>query len=344
MDLGYKLANNLTDKNYDVANKAGIDIIETSDIKAFQVLEEKSEFIFDFIKEKILKILIKSVNQNNLMNLFNFTKIYSNDFKDFILQPLINFSNDEIEKKFIDLLKNGTSEQKTYGIEFFTKIKNNLSVEFAKSSLSTDFEPLKIASIKLLKEYGEIDEFNSAIKKLNSSDDDFEKFEAVEFLTTWGDKKAYDDIYKFYINSNFNEFIASNLILLKDFNHLIKEEKEEDILNIYSSLLLNLPENTSLEEIVYYLNENLLDYLIELDNSYATLLNFYLLYKLDLILDNEAYSIDLTKEEKISGNKIRESLKMVLECFDLKETIEEFINSNNQNQILITNELKENLI
>ena len=344
MDLGYKLANNLTDKNYDVANKAGIDIIETSDIKAFQVLEEKSEFIFDFIKEKILKILIKSVNQNNLMNLFNFTKIYSNDFKDFILQPLINFSNDEIEKKFIDLLKNGTSEQKTYGIEFFTKIKNNLSVEFAKSNLSTDFEPLKIASIKLLKEYGEINEFNSAIKKLNSSDDDFEKFEAVEFLTTWGDKKAYDDIYKFYINSNFNEFIASNLILLKDFNHLIEEEKEEDILNIYSSLLLNLPENTSLEEIVYYLNENLLDYLIELDNNYATLLNFYLLYKLDLILDNEAYSIDLTKEEKISGNKIRESLKMVLECFDLKETIEEFINSNNQNQILITNELKENLI
>ncbi len=344
MDLGYKLANNLTDKNYDVANKAGIDIIETSDIKAFQVLEEKSEFIFDFIKEKILKILIKSVNQNNLMNLFNFTKIYSNDFKDFILQPLINYSNDEIEKKFIDLLKNGTSEQKTYGIEFFTKIKNNLSVEFAKSNLTTDFEPLKIASIKLLKEYGEINEFNSAIKKLNSSDDDFEKFEAVEFLTTWGDKKAYDDIYKFYINSNFNEFIASNLILLKDFNHLIKEEKEEDILNIYSSLLLNLPENTSLEEIIYYLNENLLDYLIELDNNYATLLNFYLLYKLDLILDNEAYSIDLTKEEKISGNKIRESLKIVLECFDLKETIEEFINSNNQNQILITNELKENLI
>ena len=143
---------------------------------------------------------------------------------------------------------------------------------------------------------------------------------------------------------NKNEYYRDYDFLYVQRTDDFSPQNTQDILNIYSSLLLNLPENTSLEEIVYYLNENLLDYLIELDNNYATLLNFYLLYKLDLILDNEAYSIDLTKEEKISGNKIRESLKMVLECFDLKETIEEFINSNNQNQILITNELKENLI
>lgn len=343
MDLGYKLLNDLTDKNYDVANKAGMDIINNSDIKAFEILNEKSEFIFDFIKEKILKILIKSVNQNNIINLFNFTKIYSIDFKDFVLQPLIISTNKEIEDKFKELIKNGTNEEKTYAIEYFTKIKNPIVLDFAKENIKSDFEPLKIASIKLLKEYQVQELYNLALDKLNNSNDDFEKYEAIEFLTTWGKKEAFDDIYKYYKQSNYNEYIASNLILLKDFNSLIKEDKEEEILNIYSSLLCAMPESISLDEIIFYLNDGLFNYLIELDSDYAILLNYYLSYKLNLILDNEAYSIDLTKEEKINGDKFRKNLNLILECFDQKEIINLFIGSKNINQNIIAKELDENL-
>ena len=49
MDLGYKTLNNLISKDEALQKQAASEIINTKDIKAYQILSEKGEFLFDFI-------------------------------------------------------------------------------------------------------------------------------------------------------------------------------------------------------------------------------------------------------------------------------------------------------
>jgi len=340
MDLGSKVLNNLISKNPALQKQAARDIVQNSDVEALNILNLKSEFIFDFLKEKILKNLISSVSADNYKNLFGFTKIYAPDFKSFIIAPLVKFNSPFVEEKMLGLLT-GTDGEKTYAVEFFTILRQKDIYKYVQKFLNSNFEPLKLASIKYLKELNLRDEFNEKIQVLSSKKDDFDKLEAVCFLSAYGDVAAFSPIYH-YFKTNNSYLAALSLIELKPFYKLIKENLEEETLNIFLSILNEFPENITFFEINSYLKEGVFEFLIENENNFAFLILIYLKIKTDLILDNEAYSIDLDRFEKLELKELNSILKNALSGFSVEKAIKEALLSNKNEEIITAlNILKE---
>lgn len=338
MDLGNKTLNKLISKDFKASEEAADLIINKPDVEAFRILVSKAEFLFDFIKSKISKKLASKVNENNVLNLFSFLKYYSEDFSDFITNSFIKFETEELKEKIFKLLFDGSPEEKTYALEFFKISKDERIVPLAVEFSASDFSPLKNASIGLLFEYGEKEEFNKKIKILNSSSDDFEKAEAVEFLAIYGDKAAFDSVYDYFLQ-NENEITASNLLLIKNFSELIKENKEKEILEIYSVILQNFPDIVSFQEINYYLEEGLFEYLAESTENFAALLSFYLNNKINLVLNDDAYSIDLTKEDRKEAEKLKTKTDTFNQIFEKREILAESLRSDNKNENIIALEI-----
>ena len=340
MNLGNKTLNNIISKDNSAAKEAAIKLLAEKDLESFKILNSKSEFLFDFIKEKILKNLIGAVNSENCSNLFEFLKVYSPDFKGFILLPLVQFKTPEIEDKMQKFLLEGCDEEKTYATEFFTILGDKTKYEKIKANLNADFGPLKIASINYLSNLGFRLEFEESLKILeDNSKDNFEKLTSVEFLAYFGDKKAFEPIYNYFINEDNSYTIANFLLDLKPFSTLIEENKEDEILNILSSIILNFPDSISFEEINYYINEGLFEFLLESENNLSALIVFYLKNKIELILEDENYSIDLTKENKKEANIINSKLNNAIQIFDKKETLTLGLNSINYFENILSLEI-----
>lgn len=340
MNLGNKTLNDLISKDNSAAKEAAIKLLAEKDVESFKILNSKSEFLFDFIKEKILKNLIGAVNSKNCLNLFEFLKVYSPDFKGFILHPLVQFKTPEIEDKMLNFLCSGSDEEKTYATEFFTILADKTKYEKIKANLNADFEPLKIASINYLSNLGFRLEFEESLKILeDKSKDNFEKLTQVEFLAYFGDKKAFEPIYNYFINEDNSYTIANFLLDLKPFSTLIEENREDEILNILSSIILNFPDSISFEEINYYINEGLFEFLLESENNLSALILFYLKNKTELILEDENYSIDLTKENKKEANIINSKLNNAIQIFDKKETLTLGLNSINYFENILSLEI-----
>ncbi len=341
MDLGYKKLNNLTSKDFTLQKQAAKEIVDHKDIEAFKILNEKAEFIFDFIKEKITKNLILAINQNNVMNLFEFTKIYSEDFANFILEPLIKFSTKEIEDKMFSFLKIGSDEQKAYALEFFINIQNAEVVKYAKENINSIFEPLRANAIKFLAKYNVKEEYNSALNCLINSDDDYEKLKSVEFLTYYKDINAYPYILNYLKQTGTNEVVAGNLLLLKNFETLILENKKEDIFLIYSSLLYNFPDSVTFEEILEYNKEGVLNYLIELPDNFASIMILFLQDKLRATMQNEAYSLDFSGNTRKDAESVLSSLNLITEYEDKATTIKNGLLSDFKTEILMALQLAD---
>lgn len=340
MNLGNKTLNDLISKDNSAAKEAAIKLLAEKDVESFKILNSKSEFLFDFIKEKILKNLIGAVNSKNCLNLFEFLKVYSPDFKGFILHPLVQFKTPEIEDKMLNFLRSGSDEEKTYATEFFTILADKTKYEKIKANLNADFEPLKIASINYLSNLGFRLEFEESLKILeDNSKDNFEKLTQVEFLAYFGDKKAFEPIYNYFINEDNSYTIANFLLDLKPFSTLIEENREDEILNILSSIILNFPDSITFEEINYYINEGLFEFLLESENNLSALILFYLKNKTELILEDENYSIDLTKENKKEANIINSKLNNAIQIFDKKETLTLGLNSINYFENILSLEI-----
>lgn len=340
MNLGNKTLNDLISKDNSAAKGAAIKLLAEKDVESFKILNSKSEFLFDFIKEKILKNLIGAVNSKNCLNLFEFLKVYSPDFKGFILHPLVQFKTPEIEDKMLNFLCSGSDEEKTYATEFFTILADKTKYEKIKANLNADFEPLKIASINYLSNLGFRLEFEESLNILeDKSKDNFEKLTQVEFLAYFGDKKAFEPIYNYFINEDNSYTIANFLLDLKPFSTLIEENKEDEILNILSSIILNFPDSITFEEINYYINEGLFEFLLESENNLSALILFYLKNKTELILEDENYSIDLTKENKKEANIINSKLNNAIQIFDKKETLTLGLNSINYFENILSLEI-----
>lgn len=340
MNLGNKTLNDLISKDNSAAKGAAIKLLAEKDVESFKILNSKSEFLFDFIKEKILKNLIGAVNSKNCLNLFEFLKVYSPDFKGFILHPLVQFKTPEIEDKMFNFLCSGSDEEKTYATEFFTILADKTKYEKIKANLNADFEPLKIASINYLSNLGFRLEFEESLNILeDNSKDNFEKLTQVEFLAYFGDKKAFEPIYNYFINEDNSYTIANFLLDLKPFSTLIEENREDEILNILSSIILNFPDSITFEEINYYINEGLFEFLLESENNLSALILFYLKNKTELILEDENYSIDLTKENKKEANIINSKLNNAIQIFDKKETLTLGLNSINYFENILSLEI-----
>lgn len=334
MDLGTKNANNLINKDFNVQKSAAAVIINEPDVFSFKILAEKSEFIFDFIKDKVRLNLLNAVNEGNVLNLFGFMKYYSSDFEDVIVKSFIKFNNDDIKTRMLNILKDGTVEEKTYAVKYFAQIKDSIDKKVIGEFIKSDFYPLKSASIELLSKYGDREEFDKRINILKTNTDEFEKFEAAEFLCLFGDKYAYEIVYDYFINSPMKDIFTDNILLLKNFEELLNNNDEDKIFKIYSVILKNFPESVNFKELSYCLNEGVFDFLLESDGNYPVILNYTLLDKLNLILSDEAYKIDLDKNDIRCAAGYKNALETFLGAYGKKEIIIEALKKGIRDEIL----------
>lgn len=335
MDLGHKTLNNLTSKDFNLQKTASKILIDSKDTNAFKILCEKSEFLFDFIKEKINTNLFNAVCEKNIFNLFEFMKIYSDDFKDFIVNSLAKYDSKEIKDKMFDLLQNGTYEEKTYSILYYLKIKDSTVLGFAKENINSEFQPLKEVSIKYLAQNKDEEEFNKQIEVLSSDSDIYEKMNSVEFLCIYGDEKGFYPVYNLLKETSFDEIIAANILLIKDFVELIKEDKEDEILTIYSSLIYNFPDNITFNEIQYYNNEGIFDYLVESDNNFSSLILLFLKDKLNSTLFDENYSLDFSGKIKQEAKDFLNILNLITKDYNKTEIVNSSISSKSKQECIM---------
>lgn len=313
MKLNTKCANNLISKDFKLAKASAACVIEQKDFETFSEICEKSEFIFDFIKEKILKNLLESVSSENYKNLLEFTGIYCPDFEDFIVLGLVKFANEGLTDEILELFENGNEQQKAYCAGYFTYILDPLALAMLKSSAQSNFAPLKANCAKALRAFGDFEIFNSMLEKLNN-ENEAKALDAIDFLVSYGDKNAFAPIFQYMKKTNYGSNVAQNLLLLKDFYTLLDENKKETAFEIYNEILNGYPEILPLSTIMDLEIKGFVDFLTnEKINSKTATLILKTKIKFDLVDSSDNYTFDLDKNSK---GEISEIVKLLnsLDC------------------------------
>lgn len=226
------LVKKLTGKNPTDFEFAAAQIINNSDVKTFVTLVGQSDFLFDFIKKNVNQRLTKAVNKGNYKNLISFLTVYSHDYEEFIVSSLAKFANEDLTDEMLELLENGTDEQKAYCAKYFSHINDTLALDSLKKYAFSDFDALAINSAIALKAMQDKDSYDLALEKLKS-DDEFEQISAVKFLSAYRDENCLSALFEAMKKSSMPENIASEIPYIKSFVELLDSEfKENTILAI----------------------------------------------------------------------------------------------------------------
>lgn len=286
----------LTGKDPKDFEYAAAHIINNSDVQAFEALVEQSDFLFDFIKKNVEKRLLNVINQNNYKNLLNFLKIYSYDYEDVIVSSLVKFADEDLTDEMLELLENGTNEQKAYSAKYFSKVNDTLAIELLRKYVDSDFDPLSQNCASALGAMKDEESYNAAIERLSSSDE-FEKLSAVRFLISYNDKKALSEVFKAMKKSSMPEHIASEIPYLKSFSELLNTEFKNDALLALNYILNGLGEIIGLSQVFNFQLFEILES-ISTSDSKNSLLLLNAKQKFEQLTENEEYIFDESKDTK----------------------------------------------
>ncbi len=310
-----KNANDLLSKDFNLSAKAAQSVINFKDIKTFEELSQNEDFIFDFLKDKIVKNLIRAVNPQNVQNCFEFMKVYSYSFSDAIISPLVKFACEDITDAMLEKFEFGTESEKTYAALYFARILDPLATPIAKSYLEAQYEPLKVNSIKLLAAHNVREEYDNAILKLNSSDPDI-LYSGVDFLINYGDINAMPQILENISSTPYGVDFSSDLLYLADFKTIAENFDFKYFNLLLSNLLEGIPDYIILSEFLAY---EILSALNILKNKEITLDGAVNLLKAKIKFkvynENEAYLLDLDKNTKQKLSEITEFLNSLDNIF-----------------------------
>lgn len=328
---------NITSKDIKLSHSTIENMIKTKDIKSFSLLCEKSDFIFPFLKERIVADFVKLIKKEDLEAIFEFSKIYCVDFEDAIVNSWIKFASEDLTDEILDLFENGTIEQKAYCAKYFSKIQDSLALEYLKNYALDDFEPLKINCAIALSAFKDIEILNKMKEIVLKSDDDFEKLNAFNFITTYGG----DEQIKFALENAFLSPFAINIISnILDFNeieYLKKISDEKTLIRIFQLIIEEYPEDLSLDTTYYW---NLVEFIkiIYLFNSnYSKNVLILAREKFKEFSENDIYTFDFDKNVKAEVKNISK----LLNSFDLNFRVENFEDEYELNLILeVIQELK----
>lgn len=365
MDLGTQNLNNLISKDEKLSKAAAESIINNSDFDSWVKLCEKSEFLFDFLKDKIIKNLANAVTSKNLHVTFQFIKVYNADFEDFITKVWLKFANEDLTDKILEFLETGTNEEQTYAAGYFYYINDSLALEALKEKVFSNFEPLAQNCARALSKFDDKELYNSAIDIIKSDIDDFEKYKYVDFLVSYGKKEAFNELYAYLENSYAKGFIASSILYLKSFHEIIQEGQLNKALRIFDIILSSYPEEISLDTVLDFEIFDFLRFLMQkiefngsgtnfenLEESYIKRLILKAKYKFNLISREDIYTFDLTKSIKKEINDMSaflnttktdlfNGLEKELQIKDKERILEAFDVILNFGKIEFSNNIKE---
>ena len=316
MDLGCKNSNDLISKDAKISASAASAIINLKDTCAFAKLCEKSEFIFDFLKEKITKNLCNAVTKENFLNIFEFTKIYNADFENFIVNSWLKFADEDLTDEILTLFEDGTKEQMAYAAAYFYHINDPLALEYLEKYAFCDYDPLAQNCALALSKFDDKKLYSEAIRIIQDKNtDDFEKYKYVNFLVSYGDKSALDALLNYLENTYSACFAASGILYLTGFDELTRDGKPDKALEIFDTILSGYPEEISLETVLDFGILNFIKYLVSTLNtgentackttennnispSYIKRIILKAKYKFNIISREDIYTFDLSKNAK----------------------------------------------
>ena len=308
MNLPNSTTSELLGKNNEKARKAAENIINNSDIEAWQCLMENTDVLFSYIKEKAGQRLAQAINKDNLENVFKLFKKHEGDWDDYIAEALSNFSSPELNHKMIEILKNGTVEEQTYAARYFCHVNEPEAAEALFEASKKYYLPLRNNAAQAL---GNLEHKESYEFYLNTlkSDDEWEKIEAAQFLANYGNQEATTAILEAMSSSNMAELIAGEIAMLTDIHTLFlaKDEKTKLLaLEALDNIITGIPEiwpmgvildfkifecMESLINLVKKDTEDAEDTEDSLDGKYAQLL-IKARQKFSMFMENSQYTYD----------------------------------------------------
>ena len=315
MNFNNKILNNLISKDFKLAKSSCEKLINDNILSAWEELTDKSEFIFDFIKDKINKNLISSVNAGNFENIMNFMQIYHPDFEDFILKSLLKFANEDLSDRLLEKLETGTVGEKCWSTLYFTHILDPLALDIIKENLNSDDENLNYLTIKALKAHGAVELLDNAKEKLNS-DDDETAYEGFQFIIAWQDENSVEELLNFIEKSPYKVPLSLDLIYFIGLSEIYENYGFEKANYVYNLLIEGIPEIIKPDE---YILEEISSYTNKILNKpyvadYALSILMAKL-KFELINSDDSYTFDLDKNTK---NKIKEVSNLFTDISDEK--------------------------
>lgn len=346
------LIKKLTGKNQSDYEPVARQLINTPDINLFEELVKQDDFLFDFVKQNVAKRLQNACNASNYRNLLALMKIYSPFYEDFIVSTLAKFADENLTDEILEIFENGTDAEKTYAAKYFSHIKDPLALELLREGAFGENEDLAANCAMTLGAFEDRESYTAALEKLNS-DDDFEQFNAIRFLISYGDKNALDAIIDAMEKSSMAENIAGEIPYLVDMMTVLKDKRGLIVLN---NIINGLGEILPLSGVFDY---NLYEVFEKLDNS-VVLLNAR--EKFNTLTENDEYLFDEdknTKNEVLEIKKLLDSKKIgdidkelseespfvytALEFTDNVDAVKALLNSNNQTLILKSAEVLKKL-
>lgn len=311
------LVKTLTSKDEKAALEAAGELVKMQDVEAFQCLVEKSDYLFDFVKNNVARRLKNSINSSNYKNIMSFLKVYSVDFDDILVGKLSQFADEELSDEMYTLLENGSVDEKAYAAKYFSYIPDTIAQDLLEKYAFDENEFLACNSAMALSAMSDEKVYYNAIEKLNSTDE-FEKYKAVKFLVAFNNKNAIDKIYEAMMTSAFAENIAAEMLYLTSFDELLQKNKFEMAANIALILLHGIPEIIALSTLAGF---QIYEFMQNLINSKLTPLNAQVLLKayktFEMLDDADEYLFDESKDTK-------EEIKLI--CSLLKSQSTDFWN------------------
>lgn len=294
------LIKKLTGKNpseYEPIAKA---MIDNSDTELFSKLVEQDDFLFDFIKENVAKRIQKACNKDNYINLLDFLDFYSSSYDTAIAEVLHNYGGDAVFVRMKDLFFNGTDSQKAYAAKYFSFADSGKVMEFLplmRETAKSEYEPLMQNSIEVLSLLNDVTSKNDAINKLDSGDE-FEQYDAVKFLVTYGAKDVLPKLIAIMKRSSLSENIASEIPYLIPLNELLEMNYENGLL-VLANIINAIPEIIPPAAVCNYDLKNIFETLISkpIDSAGAVVLRMAK-EKFEELVSNEEYLFDSDKNTK----------------------------------------------
>ena len=309
MENSDNLLKDIIGKDEAIAQAAADYMINNTDKELFKMLVAKSDFLFDFIKNNVIKRIKKAVNKDNYKNIIEFFDLYSADYDDCFAQILAENADQNLTDDIFELLEKGTTEQKTYAAKYFSYIPDTIAIELLIKYAFSDDENLSYNSAEALGKMRDDISFDIALNTLESSDD-FDKLKAVKFFTAYGNNYPLKEIFKAMKTSKMPENIAGQIPYMSALSGLLKSEYKYDTLIAISYIIDGLGEILPLSDIFQFELYEIIETFTKqnkVENEFsAEIANILLksLAKFRLFIENQEYIFDETKEVKHEINSI----------------------------------------
>ena len=243
----------ITGKNPAEFEQAAKILVDTPDVELFKKLVKQDDFLFDFVKNNVSKRIQHACNKDNFLNLFQFFDFYSASYDEMFAEVMHHFGGENVYPRIKQLYLDGSDAQKAYAAKYLLYINNNDINEIMpqiRANALSEYEPLSANSIELLSANHDELSKKEALERLKSSDE-FEQYNSVKFLVTYGAVDALPDIFRVMKSSSLSENIAAEIPFLISPEDLLQTDFDGCIL-VMCNIISAIPEILPLSSVIDY--------------------------------------------------------------------------------------------